>query len=175
MPPRKSIYYWKSWRISKYRPLTAVRGVLRSGNRRQRMENAQRVLVVEDDRVLREMLHRGLVQNGFSCTCAASAEEARAALPGGRFDVMLTDVNMAGMSGLELARWARAHHPEVPVLVMSGSGNPHVRDDAGEAGAASFIDKPFTMQHLVSSLRAVASHGPATALHIPALTPPRMV
>jgi DNA-binding NtrC family response regulator len=82
-----------------------------------------RILVVDDEAAQRDILGGFLRKQGFDVQEAASAPEALARLREAAVDLMLTDVKMPGMSGLDLLREARALNPELPVVVLTAYGN----------------------------------------------------
>jgi PAS domain S-box-containing protein len=110
-----------------------------------------RVLVVEDDPSVRELLVETLQRNGFSVHAVGSAEEAMERRPDA-FDVVLTDISLPGMNGVELARWLRRTAPAVTPLLMSGYAREEFLTTADDF---PFIGKPFTSSAIVERLRAV--------------------
>jgi len=113
-----------------------------------------RILVVEDEDVIREMVDEALSQSGYVVVTASSGAEALALLGGSQtFDLLLTDVQMPGMDGVELGRRARSLISDLRVLFMSG----YARDGLGlERAMAShgFLAKPFTIAQLTSAVGA---------------------
>ncbi|MBX3471282.1 MAG: sigma-54-dependent Fis family transcriptional regulator [Planctomycetes bacterium] len=118
---------------------------------------ATRLLLVDDDPGLREVLRADLTDRGYEVLARARAAEGLATLEAGApIDVVITDLNLPGESGLDLcARSARAR-PEVPVLVITGHGSLEAAVGAIRAGAYDFITKPFDLDVLdVAIARAV--------------------
>lgn len=111
-----------------------------------------RILLVEDEPGIRQILTRGLRRHGLSVRPVTDAEMALAALESGEaFDALLSDVMMPGLDGVELARRARAAQPALAVLLMSGFAEPPLHRAAETAGIG-FIAKPFALDELVASL-----------------------
>jgi two-component system cell cycle sensor histidine kinase/response regulator CckA len=111
-----------------------------------------RLLICEDEDAIRDILARGLRRHGLVVEAVADAESALAALAdGAAFDVLLSDVMMPGIDGVELARRARASHPALPILLMSGFAEPPLHK-AAETAAIRFIAKPFTLDELRTAL-----------------------
>jgi DNA-binding NtrC family response regulator len=110
------------------------------------------VLVVDDDATFRSMLGRVLSRRGFRVDACASAEEALERTANQRVDVVLTDVVMTGMDGLEMLVRLRASNPEIPVVVMSGSAGLDVALRAIREGAHDFLEKPTPEERLVVTL-----------------------
>jgi DNA-binding response OmpR family regulator len=114
-----------------------------------------RVLVVEDDAALREGLQRGLGDEGFEVECAADGLAARRALQRGGFDLCVLDLNLPGVSGVELLKELRARKLALPVLVLTARGEELDRVLLLELGADDYVVKPFSFRELVARLRAL--------------------
>jgi response regulator RpfG family c-di-GMP phosphodiesterase len=119
------------------------------------METASqsRVLVVDDDVAIRQLLATKLKISGFSVTSCGSGEEALNILSAEPYDAIISDLNMPGISGLELL--AEAHHrfPRTAFLMATGVGDVSVGVAAMKQGAADYILKPFQMEAVTASLR----------------------
>ncbi len=106
-----------------------------------------RLLVVDDDPQVRGILCNYL-GGAYTCAAAASAEEALALLGGCAFDLVLSDILMEGISGLELLRHVRAHNPDLPVIMISGVQTTENPIAAMRAGAYDYIMKPFDLEQV---------------------------
>ena len=115
------------------------------------------VLVVEDTTLLRRTTVEYLRLSGFEVIEAANAVEAVAVFSSGKaVDVVFSDVYLsAGMDGLMLARWLHRHHPEIPVMLTSGYGDPARQAATERAGNASFLSKPYRQADAVNRIRAL--------------------
>lgn len=105
------------------------------------MEN---ILIVDDERPIRKLLNTYLKNAGYSCWLAEDALEARALLEKQPIDLLLSDINMPGDSGIDLGKYVKQEYPEVAIVMVSGIDDP---DDAKEAlaiGVYGYILKPFT-------------------------------
>jgi len=102
-----------------------------------------RVLVVEDDDTVADVLREVLMDQPFQCVFAASAEEALARLALEPPDLILTDISLPGKSGLDVMREARALDPEVAVILMTGYASVQTAIDALRQGADDYVTKPF--------------------------------
>jgi diguanylate cyclase (GGDEF)-like protein len=111
------------------------------------------VLVVDDDVSILDILHQSLVMEGYVCQTYTRAKEALAAIERGPADILLTDIIMPGMKGLELASRAKQVKPSVTIVVMTGFVEEFSYDEAIRAGAADFIKKPFTTQELLIRIK----------------------
>ena len=117
-------------------------------------DHAPHVLVVDDDRRLRELLGRFLVENGFRVTSAASAAEARAKSAHLVCDALVLDVMMPGETGFDYARAVR-EGSDVPILMLTARAETADRITGLEIGADDYIAKPFEPRELVLRLSAV--------------------
>ena len=111
-------------------------------------DDAPHLLVIDDDRRLRELLSRYLSENGFRVTAASDAQEARRRIGGLAFDMMIVDVMMPGESGLELTASLR-ETKDVPILILTARGEPQSRIEGLETGADDYLAKPFEPRELL--------------------------
>lgn len=114
-----------------------------------------RLLLVDDDPVLRETLTVILESEGFRVTNAASGEEAEAILQATRpsFDLVLTDLVMPGKSGMDVLQKALAVNPSCTVLVLSGFGSVREATEAMDLGAYGMVTKPLQLDQFRNTLR----------------------
>ncbi len=117
-----------------------------------------RVLIVDDDRDMCEMLDSDLQRRGYATAWAVAADEALRKLQDGDFDLVLTDLNMPGMSGAELCRYIASNRPDVPVIVLTAFGSLDTAVAAIRAGAYDFVEKPVDMDLLVIVLERALKH-----------------
>jgi two-component system response regulator MprA len=117
----------------------------------------QRVLVVDDDKAVRESLRRSLEFNGYDVSVAADGAEALAGLSGGAAapDVVVMDVMMPRLDGIETTRALRAAGNDVPILVLTARDAVGDRVEGLDAGADDYLTKPFALQELLARLRAL--------------------
>jgi DNA-binding NtrC family response regulator len=108
----------------------------------------KRILIVEDEDKLRRILELQLLDSGFDVEKAATAEEALPFMD--RADLILTDFKLPGMTGLEMLQLIRRQDSHVPVIVMTAFGTVENAVDAMKAGAADFLLKPFSLDHLTT-------------------------
>ena len=106
---------------------------------------AARVLVVDDEPSVVEVFREFLSEQGYGLTLAASGEEAVRRLPECRPDIILTDLNLPGVSGLEVMRSAKSIDPEVCVVVVTGYASASTAIDALRQGAYDYVTKPFDL------------------------------
>ncbi|MEO6950861.1 MAG: sigma-54 dependent transcriptional regulator [Polyangia bacterium] len=117
-----------------------------------------RVLVVDDERSMCELLETSLGKRGFEVISKTSAAEAFHTLTGGAFDVVVTDLNMKGMSGVELCERIVAEHPDTPVVVMTAFGSIETAVTAIRAGAYDFLTKPIELETLRLTIDRAVQH-----------------
>jgi two-component system phosphate regulon response regulator OmpR len=120
------------------------------------------VLVVDDDRRLRDLLRRFLADNGFRVTVAADAREARATVGSFAFDAIVLDVMMPGESGLRLATDLR-QRMATPILMLTAMGETDDRVAGFEHGADDYLVKPFEPRELVLRLKSLLRRAPRAA------------
>ncbi|MCA4961729.1 sigma-54-dependent transcriptional regulator [Pseudomonas sp. Y24-6] len=111
-----------------------------------------KVLLVEDDRALREALADTLLLAGHDYVAVGSAEEALTAVTRDAFNLVLSDVNMPGMDGHQLLSLLRARQPQLPVLLMTAHGAVERAVDAMRQGAVDYLVKPFEPKALLDLL-----------------------
>jgi two-component system, OmpR family, response regulator len=118
------------------------------------MEGPSHILLVDDDREIRELLSRFLEKHGFRVTSARDGREARRAWPAGRFQLVVLDLMLPGESGLDLARWFRSLG-DVPIVMLTAMGEETDRIIGLELGADDYVPKPFNPRELLARIRAV--------------------
>jgi two-component system phosphate regulon response regulator OmpR len=111
--------------------------------------DAPHILVVDDDRRLRQLLKTYLAENGFRVSAAANAAEARAHLQGLVYDLIVLDIMMPGESGLSLTQSLRETNSTVPILMLSALADTGDRIDGLAAGSDDYLSKPFEPRELL--------------------------
>jgi CheY-like chemotaxis protein len=101
-----------------------------------------RVLVIDDDPGVRELVSDLLVSFGYECDTAANGTEGLARYEQGRWDLVLTDLSMPGMSGWDVVARVRRRRPDVPIVVLTGLSSAEVSRRAAELGVP-LVRKPF--------------------------------
>ncbi|CUW37192.1 DNA-binding response regulator in two-component regulatory system with EnvZ [Magnetospirillum sp. XM-1] len=123
------------------------------------MEDAH-ILVVDDDRRLRELLRKYLADNGYLVAAAADAAEARQCMAGLAFDLMVLDVMMPGEDGMALTRSLRAEGRTLPILLLTARGEVDDRIKGLEAGADDYLSKPFEPRELLLRVASILRRAP---------------
>lgn len=119
---------------------------------------AGRILIVDDERSMCETLEAGLVPRGFETQWTTSGTEALEWLAVREVDVVLTDLNMRGLNGLDLCARIVANRPDIPVVVITAFGSFDTAVAAIRAGAYDFITKPVKIDALVLALERALAH-----------------
>ena len=114
-----------------------------------------KILVVEDDQILREFICLNLKKKGYRVSDVGSASDAINALRGEEFDVILTDIVLPGMSGMELISILRRNNPNAVVISMTGYGTVETAIEALSRGASEFIIKPLNMDQVQFSIEGL--------------------
>src|SRR3569832_2247540 len=105
-------------------------------------DDAPHLLLVDDDRRIRDLLSRFLSSEGYRVTTAASAGDARAKLRGLHFDLLILDVMMPGETGFDLARFIRTSS-SVPIIMLTARSESEARIEGLQIGADDYAAKPF--------------------------------
>ena len=119
-----------------------------------------RLLLVEDDESIRAMLAEYLVTRGFSVTLAADGAEALSELARSRFDVLLSDVRMPRVDGVQLVESIAARGGWPPVVLMTGYSADESLEQALAWGARECIAKPFRLEEVEQALRRAVQEAP---------------
>ncbi len=119
-----------------------------------RLPSGRVVLLAEDELLLRMSAARGLERLGYRVRQAADGEAALARLEEGRPDLLISDIRMPGLDGIELARRARQRHPGLPVLLVTGYADEAARAAVPALGVA-VLEKPFTLKSLGERVQAL--------------------
>jgi CheY-like chemotaxis protein len=113
------------------------------------LKRRYRVLVVDDDSEAREIVEAVLIEAGYAVEVAADGFEAVAKLQATVPDLVLTDLMMPGMHGVDLAQWIRTYKTGLPVVVITGRETYGLRTDAEAYGAIACLVKPVNLEELL--------------------------
>ncbi len=106
--------------------------------------NMKNILIVDDEVVIRKLLSRCLDANAYTCWVAEDVQQAKDLLNIQSVDLLLSDINMPGESGIDFARYVKQEYPEVAIVIMSIIDDPEAAKEAFALGAYGYIVKPFT-------------------------------
>ena len=128
-------------------------------------EKQGRILVVDDEPAIRGLLH-SILSDSYACTTVESAEAALLQLEKESFDLVITDINMGGMDGVELLIRVSASSPDTVVMVISGNHENDGPIEALRGGAFDYIEKPFDLDRVVAAVdRAIAHRARRVSQH----------
>jgi putative two-component system response regulator len=119
-----------------------------------RVSNGHHILIVDDDEAIRRMIRRICRKNGYVCTLASNGEEALGLLEREKMDVVITDIVMPGMGGMELTRKVKERF-QSDVIIMTGFAEEYAYEEAIERGGSDFLSKPINPMELVLRLARI--------------------
>jgi two-component system cell cycle response regulator CpdR len=111
------------------------------------------ILVVDDDRDALELVKNVLEHEGFVVHCVESGEKALEKMTERTFSLMITDLNMPGLNGLELSRKGLEIAPQMPIIMNTGGISPKIIRQANEIGISKVFAKPFLLKDLLKTMR----------------------
>src|SRR6185436_257681 len=114
-----------------------------------------KILIVDDEQFVRDLLEKVLRRRGYEVTVAGDAEQALRVLASGDFDLLLTDVVMPGMDGFDLLRRVKGAYPTIKVVVLTGYARKQSISDFLLYGADDYLSKPFQVHELVAAVDRV--------------------
>ncbi len=117
----------------------------------------KRILAVDDSKTMRDMVSFTLKKAGFDVAEAEDGKAALNVLGGGKFDLIITDLNMPNMDGITLIKNVRAgsQHRAVPILILTTESDGAKKADGKAAGATGWLVKPFNPEQLVATIKKV--------------------
>ena len=111
------------------------------------------ILVVDDEASVRYLLGRMLARDGYECTLAADAEEARKCIQNRNFELILCDVAMPGESGIDFIRYVAAEYPDTATMMVTAVDDPEIAETALEVGIYGYMIKPFNANEMIINVR----------------------
>lgn len=114
------------------------------------MEELKKILIVDDEETLTFSLYQAFIKAPYDCevVTASSAEEALEKLEDGYFDLVITDIAMPGIDGLELLSIIKSRFPDTKVIIITAYGTDEREERAYKIGAEKYIEKPFDISEL---------------------------
>jgi DNA-binding NtrC family response regulator len=119
------------------------------------MSNAERLLIVDDDQLMRSALYESLSSFGYEVDTAENGADALVKFKDGQFAVVITDMRMPKMSGMDVLRGVKRISPQTPVILITAYGTVSTAVEAMKEGAAEFIMKPFSLDDLEFAVKNV--------------------
>ncbi len=128
----------------------------------KKAERQNKVLIVDDDARLRDLLNRYLTENGFSVTVAEDAKAMNKLWSRGRYDMLILDLMLPGEDGLSICRRLRGGGDKTPIIMLTAKGEDTDRIVGLEMGADDYLPKPFNPRELLARIGAVLRRTPDT-------------
>jgi DNA-binding response OmpR family regulator len=119
-----------------------------------------RLLVVEDERKMADLLRQGLTEEGHSVSVASEGRQGLAMAEAAEFDVIVLDVMLPGLNGFEIAKRLRAARNQTPILMLTARDAPNDIVEGLDLGADDYLTKPFSFEVLLARVRAMGRRGP---------------
>ncbi len=135
-------------------------GIIQPGIRKVEPEVADRVLVVDDEEPIRKLVEYNLVQAGYEVTVAEDGATALEMVHQQRFDLLILDLMLPGIGGMELCKRLRQEQSKIPIIMLTARGEEIDRVLGLEMGADDYVTKPFSPRELVARTRAVLRRNP---------------
>ncbi len=131
------------------------------------MDETCNVLVIDDEAVIREGLRQTLVQEGYRVELAANGKIGLDKLQKDSFDIVISDLKMPTMHGIEVLKTIRILQPEIPVIIITGYATVDSAVDAMKNGAFDYLTKPFLPEQIVEKIQAAEKHRAARLTELP--------
>ena len=122
------------------------------------MEGKQRVLVLDDNLDMAETIGLMLARGGYQCTVSCDSTKAMELIAESQPDLLLTDLKMPGMSGMEILERAKSEYPTLPVMIVTGYATVDTAVEGMKKGAVDFISKPFHADELILKVNKALQH-----------------
>lgn len=113
-----------------------------------RLKNEKKILVVDDDMLTRLIIEKYLNQHNYNARAVASAIEGQELLTKENFDLVITDINMPGISGIDFLIWIKNHFPRTKVIIMTAFSSEATRKFVNQNGAVNYLEKPLDLREL---------------------------
>src|SRR4030067_1907036 len=117
----------------------------------------KRILVIEDDEEMRALLKDFFLEEGFETDSVSNGSEAFRKLVKESFDLVITDIRMPGLTGLDIIPGIKKLQPNVPIIVITAFGSDEIRLRAMERGATAYLEKPLHFHELRTMIREIIS------------------
>jgi DNA-binding response OmpR family regulator len=118
------------------------------------------LLYVDDEPALRELVQNHLSLEGFEVETAADGYEALTLLNTSKFDLVLLDIHMPKMDGLEVLKYMKLHQINSRLIMLTGDGDPHLVAECVKYGATDYLTKPYNYHELIAAIDRSLSENP---------------
>ncbi|MBP1917991.1 response regulator [Youngiibacter multivorans] len=126
------------------------------------------LLIVEDDKQIRNFINFSLTSQGYECTEAVNGKDAMDIIATHNLSAIILDLGLPDMSGMEIIRKVRSFS-DIPIIVVSAHDQDHDKVEALDAGADDYLTKPFSIKELLARIRVIFRHFDVTKKDIPAV------
>lgn len=116
---------------------------------------AMKILIIEDDQRVAELIQRGLYEHGFTPTVAYDGISGKKLALNNQYDLIITDIILPKLDGLDLCREIRQVKPDLPIIMLTALGTTDDKVEGFDAGADDYLTKPFEMRELLVRIRAL--------------------
>ena len=117
------------------------------------------VLIVDDDKSVCDFIYEGLAEEGYVCSVASNADDALSKLQGQSFEVVLLDIKLPGISGMDLLKTIGKCYQMTAIVMVTGVNDVHTAVEAMKLGASDYVIKPFTLDKLKASIDTAQKRG----------------
>jgi DNA-binding NtrC family response regulator len=121
-------------------------------------QKSGRILIVDDDQDNRELLAEALIQKGYAIVMASSGEEACQRAEEQEFRLIISDIQMGAVSGIELLKWSRKQFPDMPIILLTAFGSVEVAIEAMKYGAFDYLTKPVNLDEMYVIVERALEH-----------------
>jgi len=118
----------------------------------------KKILIVDDEKLIRWSLTKIFTQDGYEVKAVEKGEEALKEINKTTYDLVITDVRMEGIDGIEVLKEVKKISPKTKVIIITAYGTPNIRKLASKFEAFSFIDKPFEAEQIRTTARSALSN-----------------
>lgn len=122
-----------------------------------------KILIIEDDQRVAELIQRGLEEQGFALTLAYDGLSGKKLALQNHYDLIITDIILPKMDGLDLCKQIREYKPDTPIIMLTALGTTDDKVEGFDAGADDYLVKPFEMRELLVRIRALLKRNNKTA------------
>lgn len=117
------------------------------------MKQNYRILLVEDDHCIRNLMEEILIDEGYHLTSVPNGQEAVIHLADKEFHLLITDFRMPHLNGVELLKWCRENHPELPVIFMTATSHVANEENTLEDLTATLVHKPLNLDTFLNTVK----------------------
>lgn len=127
-------------------------------------KNNKRLLIVDDDKQIRELLVFDIAQSGYIVDCASDGQEGLKKALENNYDLILLDVMMPKMNGYDVCKNIRIAKPDIPILMLTAKGTIEDKTQGFDCGADDYLIKPFEIQEVLLRIRALLRRGESSQI-----------